>query len=158
MRTLTKGFTLIELMIVIAIIGILVTIVMPGYHNYILETQRTETQGKLLQMLELQERFYIENFRYTTALDGDLLAGTGLGFDSDPVVINYSGNPAFNITAEACPAADYPDAPGLNRCYILRATALGDQAEDGDLLIDNRGRKEHNFAGIVLRDWNGNDL
>ena len=64
-----KGFTLIELMIVIAIIGILVSVVMPGYRNYVLESQRTDTQGKLLQMIELQERFYIDNFTYTTNFD-----------------------------------------------------------------------------------------
>ena len=52
-----KGFTLIELMIVIAIVGILVAVVLPGYRNYVLEGQRTDTQGKMLQIVELQERF-----------------------------------------------------------------------------------------------------
>lgn len=152
-----KGFTLIELMIVIAIIGILAAVVMPSYRNYVLESQRTDTQGKLLQMMELQERFFVDNFIYTTDLDGG--QGVGLGYSSDPVVISYNGTPAFRITASNCPnGAPYQDNPGLNRCVILTATAQGDQADDGDLLIDNRGRKEHNFAGTILRDWNGNDL
>ncbi|MGK0248107.1 MAG: type IV pilus assembly protein PilE [Oleispira sp.] len=152
MATKNKGFTLIELMIVVAIIGILVTVVMPAYRVYIWESQRTDTQGKMLQMIELQERFFIDNFRYTADI-------TELGYPDDPLVINYNGSPAFEITASACPnAAPYLDNPGLNRCFILSATAQGDQTEDGDLLVDNRGRREHNYAGIVLRDWSGNDL
>jgi type IV pilus assembly protein PilE len=147
-----KGFTLIELMIVVAIIGILVTVVMPAYRVYVLEGQRIDAQGEMLQMINLQERFFIDNFRYTDDI-------TELGYPADPFVINYSGNSAFEITASACPnAAPYLDNPGLSRCFILSATAQGDQTEDGNLLIDNRGRKEHNYAGIVLRDWSGNDL
>lgn len=146
-----KGFTLIELMIVVAIIGILAAVVMPSYRGYVLESQRTDTQGKLLQMIELQERFFIDNFRYTSNI-------SDLGYAANTLVISYNGSPAFNVSASACPAADYPDSPGLNRCFILTATAQGDQADDGNLLIDNRGRKEHNYAGIVLRDWNGNNL
>lgn len=147
-----KGFTLIELMVVLAIIGILIAIVMPNYRSYVLESQRTDTQGKLLQIMELQERYYIDNFTYTDDL-------TDLGYETDPVIINYSGAPTFSISASNCPNGDpYFDNPGLNRCFILEAEALGDQADDGDLLIDNRGRKEHNYTGSILRDWEGNDI
>ena len=155
-----KGFTLIELIIVIAIIGILTTIVLPNYRNYVLESQRTDTQGKMLQMLNLQEQFFINNFAYTTNL-------VALGYPQDPFIISYNGTPAYSISALGCnDAVIYPDNPGLNLCIQLFATALGpnapfaqsDQWEDGDLLIDNRGREIHNFNGIQIRDWDGNDL
>jgi len=152
-----KGFTLIELMIVIAIIGILVAVVMPGYRHYVLESQRTDTQGKLLQMVELQERFFIDNFSYTTDLDGG--PNVGLGYATDPVVISYNGTPAFNIRALACDDDTiYPSNPDITRCFLLVATPVGDQVNDGGLMIDSRGRKIHDFASIQPRDWNDNDL
>lgn len=152
-----KGVTLIELMVVVAIIGLLVTTVLPSYRHYVLETQRSDTQAKLLQILQLQERFFIDNFTYTTDL-------TDLGYPTDPLIVSYKGDPAFSVSARAC--ADpvvYADNPTIELCFQVFATALGvagggGQVDDGDLLVDNRGRKIHNFAGIVLRDWNGNDL
>jgi type IV pilus assembly protein PilE len=157
MRTQSKGFTLIELMIVVAIIGILVSVVMPGYRHYVLESQRTDTQGKMLQMVELQERFFVDNFSYTTVLDNN--PAPGLGYATDPVIISYSGTPAFSITASTCADATiYADIPDISRCFLLTATPLGDQVNDGGLIIDSRGRKIHDFASIQPRDWNNNDL
>jgi type IV pilus assembly protein PilE len=146
-----KGFTLVELMIVVAILGILMAVVLPGYRGYVLESQRTDTQVKLLQIIELQERFYIDNYTYTTDL-------TDLGYDTDPLIVNYNDTPAFSVSIESCPAADYADSPGIDLCFVINAEAQGDQVDDGDLLVDNRGRQEHNYAGTYLRDWNGNDL
>jgi type IV pilus assembly protein PilE len=154
-----KGFTLIELMIVLAIVGILATIAMPSYREHVLESQRSDTQGTMLQILEIQERFYINNFTYTTTLNGDFSAGTGLGYATDPFIISYNGTPAFSIVASSCATATiYADAPNLSLCYMLTATPLGDQVFDGGLIIDNRGRKIHDFVSTKPRDWNDNDL
>ncbi len=155
-----KGFTLIELMVVIAIIGVLFSVAMPEYRSYVLESQRKDTQGKLLQMLELQERFYVDNFTYTTTLDGDpAVQGDGLDYATDPVIINYGGDAAFSISAALCNnVAIYPDAPGINRCFRLIATPIDSQTQDGGMVIDNRGRKIFDFASVIPRDWNDNDL
>jgi type IV pilus assembly protein PilE len=161
-----KGFTLIELMIVIAIIGILVTLVMPSYRNYVLESQRSDTQGKLLQMLDLQERFYLDALTYTTTLDGDpTVELDGLDYPTDPVIISYNGTPAYSISAAAClvDATLYPDistpaTDHLNRCFRLIATPLGDQVNDGGIIVDNRGRRVHDSTSTQPRDWNNNDL
>jgi len=149
-----KGFTLIELMIVVAIIGILVSVVLPGYRNYILEGQRSDMQGKLLSIADLQERYYIDNFSYADDMKK-------LGFnvpDGSAYTYEYQGIDAFTVKVELCVGAQYPDNPAITRCYILDAKSKGDQADDGDLLLDSRGRQEHNYAGAILRDWKGNDL
>ena len=154
MSTKNKGFTLIELMIVIAIIGILVSVVLPGYRGYVLEGQRSNIQGKLLSILELQERYYIDNIEYADDMKK-------LGFpvpDGSGYTYKFQGIEAYTVKVEPCVGKAYPDNPDFKLCYILNAKAKGDQIDDGDLLIDNRGRKEHNYAGTTLRNWNGDDL
>ena len=157
----SKGFTLIELMIVIAIIGILVSVAMPNYRHYVLESQRTDAQAKMLQMIDVQERFNLNNRGYTTTLNGDpAIDGDGLDYPTDPVIISFNGNPAFSIRAADCLASAviYPDTPDLGRCFRLIATPMGDQVNDGGLIVDNRGRKVLDYASIAPRDWDGNDL
>lgn len=157
----SKGFTLMELMIVIAIVGILVAVVLPSYRSHVLEAQSKDTQGIMLQMVEQQENFYL-NFRtYTLNLDGNPgVPGDGLDYATNPFIISYNGAPAFSIRIENClaDAALYPDTPGINRCFRLIATPLGDQVEHGGLIVDNRGRKILDRASVQPEDWNGNIL
>jgi len=155
-RSISKGFTLIELMIVIAIIGILAMIVTPGYRSYVLEGHRNNAQGVLLEIMRLQIDFYRDNRKYTTDL-------TDLDFGADPHILTYSGNAGFKIEARTCLEGPplYPDITdadaAINRCFRLIATPTGDQVNDGGLVIDNRGRKIHDYASEYIRDWYEND-
>jgi type IV pilus assembly protein PilE len=75
-----KGFTLIELMIVIVVIAVLGSIAVPSYRSYILRTHRVEATSALLNLAAAQEKFYLQNNTY--AADDDLTdappAGLGL--------------------------------------------------------------------------------
>ena len=58
-----QGFTLIELMIVVAVIGILASIAYPSYREYVAKSRRAEAKTVLLSAQQWMERFYTENFR-----------------------------------------------------------------------------------------------
>lgn len=67
MRNISKGFTLIELMIVVAIIGILAAIAYPNYTEYVRRTHRAEIASLLSEQTQSLERFYSKNGSYTDA-------------------------------------------------------------------------------------------
>ncbi|EJN26617.1 prepilin-type N-terminal cleavage/methylation domain-containing protein [Pseudomonas sp. GM79] len=62
-----RGFTLIEIMIVIAIIGIVITIGYPSLTEYVKKGRRTEVAGLLSEQAQILERFYSKNNVYTNA-------------------------------------------------------------------------------------------
>jgi type IV pilus assembly protein PilE len=65
MRRSNRGFTLIEIMIVIAIIGIVLTIAAPSLTEYVKKGRRTEVAGLLSEQAQILERFYSKNNVYT---------------------------------------------------------------------------------------------
>lgn len=79
-----NGFTLIELMVVVAIIGILAAIAMPNYSAYIVRSSRAAAQTELLQLASLQEKIFLNSNDYTPNLRG-----------------TYDGTAAANNTAAA---------------------------------------------------------
>lgn len=107
MNKLVRGVTLIELMVAVAIIGILAGIAYPSYVEFVTRSNRAEPQQELLRIANLQEMYYVDNRQYTT--DMKLL---GLG--ADPYVTE-SGNYSIDATVS-------------NATFVLTATALGTQA------------------------------
>lgn len=61
MRTRQKGFTLLEMVVVVAVIGILLGIAIPSYQNYVIRSNRTEGQALLSDAAARQERYYSQN-------------------------------------------------------------------------------------------------
>ena len=62
------GFSLLELMIVVAVIGVLAAIAIPSYTSYALKSKRVEGQAALTDGAARQERYYSDNFKYTKNL------------------------------------------------------------------------------------------
>ncbi len=115
--TKTRGFTLIELMIVIVIVGILFSIALPAYQTYVLQGHRADAQGILFDISAREERFLAQNNTYTT--DINTAAGLNMGTTT-------SNNGYYNLTVAACGAGS------IATCYLLTATATGGQANDTD--------------------------
>src|SRR3546814_7599636 len=67
MKTQMRGFTLIELMVVVAIIAILASIAYPAYTDYIVKTRRSAGAACLLEQAQFMERYYTTNMGYSSA-------------------------------------------------------------------------------------------
>ncbi|MFQ6371294.1 type IV pilin protein [Shewanella sp. YIC-542] len=95
----TVGFTLIEVMIVVVIIGILASIAYPSYIDYVTRSNRAEAHAALLKVANLQEQYYLDNRTYAEDMKK-------LGLTADPYLTDnklYSvdsvGTGSFTITA-----------------------------------------------------------
>ena len=70
-KTKYRGFTLIELMIVVAVVGILAAVAYPSYQEYVRKAKRAEGRTALLELLQQQERYMTQNNSYKAFSDGD---------------------------------------------------------------------------------------
>lgn len=124
MRTRNQyGITLIEMMIVVAIIGILAAISYPGYREHVQRSNRTEAMNELTRIANLQEQFFADNRNYAASL-------TDLGLAADPLT-TPSG--LYQVTVSARTV----------RTFTITATAQGTQATDActTMSINQAGAK-----------------
>lgn len=75
-----KGFTIIELLIVVVIIGILAAVAVPAYYNHILRSRQADAYHNLLDIKAAEEMFNSQYNRYGSFADGDTFTGL-LSFD-----------------------------------------------------------------------------
>lgn len=121
MRKQLGGFTLIELMITVAIVAIIAAIAYPSYQEQVRETRRANAQADLLELVSFMERYYGENFSY---------AGANLPFNNSP----KQGNSFYNLSFTANPTAN---------AYTFQAVPTGGQAADrcGTMTIDHNNQR-----------------
>lgn len=121
-----RGFTLIEVMIVVAIVGILAAVAYPSYQESIRRSARADAQSDMMELAQISERFFTTNNRYDQARIGG--APYVLPFNQSP----RSGNPRYNFNFVSV-------APG--QAYLLQAVPAGAQVADacGTLSINQLG-------------------
>lgn len=136
-RRRQRGFTLIEMMIVVAIVAILAAIAYPSYSAYIVRTKRSSAQTLLMTLANRQQQYQLDARQYATTL-------APLGSVPGDVAANYS------VTI----AADNTATPPT---YTLTATPIGNQlAADtkcGTLSVDQTGAKTISGTGTVATCW-----
>ena len=127
----TRGFTLIELIIGITIVGILMAIAVPSYQNHLRKGRRAEAQAFLMQVSQRQQQYLLDARTY--AFGGNALTDLGLTpptpvSDHYQIVVTGASNPPqFTVTAD-------PSASAV-------------QSADGILSITQTGQKQRLVGG-----------
>lgn len=128
----TPGFTLIELMVTVAIAGILAAVAYPSYVKSVQKGHRGSAQAYLLDLVQRQQQYFTDNRAY--APDVATL--------NDPLPSEVS--PYYTVAIAsgtiAAPAQTTPPA------FAITATAIGTQVSDGNLQVDSTGAKTPSSA------------
>jgi type IV pilus assembly protein PilE len=144
MRQLQQnGFTLIELMVTVAIVGILAGIAYPGYQDSVMKSRRADAKGALLGLANAMERHFTETNSYLGAGTTDANTGSPTIFSTISPV--DGGTAYYNLTINAATASS----------YTLNATPTGAQANDkcGTLSLTQTGARGISTALAVTDCW-----
>lgn len=139
LRGCSKGFTLIELMVVVAIVGILAAVAYPSYSSYVIRSNRAAAKSFMLEVSNLEQRYLIDARSYASALS-DL----NVSVPSD-----VSSNYTITITA--------PRAGITAPSYTITADPINGQLSGdtscGKLTLDETGSKAASGSGGVTSCW-----
>lgn len=135
------GFTLIELMIVVAIIGIFTSIAYPSYQDSIRKSKRAEARAGLMDAAQYMERFYSQNDRYDQANNASAtptvlptaltMVPKGASPGKQDYTIQFQANTlkARSFTLEAVPRAG--SLMASDKCATLRVNNVGQRTVNG---------------------------
>jgi prepilin-type N-terminal cleavage/methylation domain-containing protein len=146
MKTLQKGFTLIELMIVVAIIGILAAVAIPSYQDYITKAKLSKISGVVAPLKTAIALYYQEQggFVNTAGVSGS----TGLGWTSLGITMPSTTNEVIKVNMTACTG----DCSGLAVMASPRTTDLtGASANMVEVQMNNIKKGTIDGGVIIMR-------
>ena len=131
-----QGITLIEIMIVVAIIGVLAAIAYPSYQQYVLKSKRTDMMSEMQNIATQIQTNKLAQGTYSN----DVVAGLGGNYPAQ-------GNALYQVTFT-------PDPLTSNWAIVATPEAGAQMASDGTLSLDFQGTKCRSTTCSTGDDWN----
>ena len=142
MKKLQYGVTLLELMIVVAIVAIISAFAFPSYMQYVVNTKRTVATSALLQIADRQQQFFMDNKQFTNDL-------TNLGFAANPLVLADDGNSVAAADSDAVYSISLSNV-AVTTYTITAAPLHGQASRDTDcasLTLNQAGARGNSGGG-----------
>lgn len=133
----SQGFTLIELMIVVAVIAILAAVALPSYKRYVLKSHRSSAITAVLDLASREARYYTTNNTYSSSL-------VTLGYGSDPMPLTDLSNHYYDLSVTAANSTS----------FTVSAAPAGNQTSDtcGTFSYNDLGVKSVS-SGTLSECW-----
>lgn len=137
-----KGFTLIELMIAVAIVGILTMIALPQYKQYVIRGNRTAAESFMMDVANREKQYLLDARSYAIDVGGT----PALTLLSMTVPSDVANNYTFTVTVPV---------PTPAPSFTIKATPIAGkpQANDGYLTLDDTGAKCRSGSGPCSNSW-----
>jgi type IV pilus assembly protein PilE len=143
-RTRITGFTLIELMITVVIVGILASVAWPSYQSYLQRSRRADAQSLMLAIANKQQQYLLDARQYTDVLGAGGLAMAQQSWDCSLDASKTCANTFYNITVTL--------NAGPPPFFTVTGTPKPAQTADGTLtFVSNGGRTR--MVGGVDKGW-----
>ena len=125
MGRMNRGFTLIEVMIVVALIGIIVAFGYPAYRDQVLKSRRADGMAALLELADRMERHYSDAGTYTKADGTDIaVADVFPSFASDYYTLSIDDQDTISFTISSAPKSTQVK----DKCGTFTLTSDGDKS------------------------------
>jgi len=124
-----KGFSLIELMIVVAVLGILAAVAIPSYNSYVLRSKRTECRAAIMQVMQQQERYFTQQNTYLAYMS------TAANIPMRQFSGDNLANSACRISASPCAGS------AIGACVLVTADPTYTDPVVDDITMQSDGTK-----------------
>jgi len=141
-----RGFTLIELMIVVVITAILLMIALPAYQQQLLKTRRSLGRAELMEVMARQEQFFLNHRQYAPVL-------TDLGYPASPYAIDTQGNDTAITVADRIYLIDISTLPGGFALVAIPQLAQSRDRVCATLGLTSIGLKSATGNGLAQECW-----